>query len=180
MTPVAPAERRLLERLDAAVRAEEVSATLRSAVRRVERILERGPTEIEAWESIPLEIYGSRLPPAIHSSWVFILRAGVTTGAERHPNSHQRMVSWRGQGDFQTHDGRRWQPHWLVSDRSAALENRWISIPPNTWHQGVVMEKDWVVVSFHTAFAAELVEERPVPGDERLTRQRRYLEVRQA
>ena len=135
------------------------------------------PHAIEAWEPIPLETYGGLLPSAIRSSWVFILRAGVTTGAERHPNSHQRMMSWNGQGDFQVHDGQRWQSHFMVSDRDAPLENRWISIPPNVWHQGVVSAKDWVVVSFHTVPAADLVEERPDASDPSNIRRRRYVEV---
>jgi len=65
------------------------------------------------------------------------------------------------------------------------LEERWISIPSNTWHQGVVSDRDWVVVSFHTVPADELIEERPDPRDPdpfrpRLTRRRKYVEVRQA
>jgi hypothetical protein len=173
-------EQHLLQRLDAAVRCDETRAAIAPIVARVEQTLARDSSAIEAWEPIPLDAYGERLPPEIRSSWVFILRGGVTTGAERHPNSHQRMISWHGHGDFQVNDGQQWRSHFLVSDMGAALEDRWISIPPNTWHQGVVSESDWVVVSFHTASAPELIEERPDPRDERLTRQRKYLEVQQA
>jgi hypothetical protein len=105
---------------------------------------------------------------------------GRSTGAERNPNSHQRMMSWKGEGDFQVHNGQCWQSHFMVSDRNAPLEDRWISIPPNVWHQGVVSAKDWVVVSFHTVPAADLVEERPDALDPLNTRQRRYVEVQQA
>ena len=113
-----------------------------------------------------------------------MLRRGVTTGAERHPNSRQRMVSWSGSGDFQVHDGARWVSHLLVDDPKAPLESRWVSIPPSTWHQGVVGDRDWLVVSFQTAAAGELVEERPDPADPdpfhpRRTRRRRYAEVKQ-
>ena len=142
--------------------------------------MSRDPRTIEAWEPIPLEVYSGPLPSEIQSSWVFILRAGVTTGAERHPNSHQRMMSWRGQGYFQVHDGQRWQSHFMVSDRDAPLEDRWISIPPNVWHQGVVSAQDWVVVSFHTVPAADLIEERPDASDPSNIRGRRYVEVPQA
>jgi hypothetical protein len=49
-----------------------------------------------------------------------------------------------------------------VSDPGAPLERRWISIPKNIWHRPVIPnDGDWVVVSFHTASAAELIEERP-------------------
>ncbi|HTO88271.1 MAG TPA: hypothetical protein VMR54_12190 [Thermoanaerobaculia bacterium] len=177
-------ERIILESLDAAVTAPGAAEALRSVGERVLATLARGPGEIEAWEPVPLELYGAALPPEIRSSWVFVLRRGVATGAERHPNSRQRMVSWSGSGDFQVHEGRRWVSHPLQSDRRAPLERRWISIPEETWHQGVVGGQDWLVVSFHTVAAEELIEERPDPADPdpfhpRSTRRRRYVEVQQ-
>jgi hypothetical protein len=45
-------------------------------------------------------------------------------------------------------------------------------VPPNVWHQAVVPAEDWVVVSFHTVPAEELIEERPDATD---LSQRRYL-----
>jgi len=179
-SPLTADERGILERLDALVLGGAAAAGIGQIVQRVAETMSRDPHAIEAWEPIPLETYGGLLPSAIRSSWVFILRAGVTTGAERHPNSHQRMMSWNGQGDFQVHDGQRWQSHFMVSDRDAPLENRWISIPPNVWHQGVVSAKDWVVVSFHTVPTADLVEERPDASDPSNIRGRRYVEVPQA
>jgi hypothetical protein len=159
-------ERRILESLDAAVFRPEVASRLDAIGERVLATLARGPQEIEAWESVPLSSYGSALEPEIQSSWVFVLRRGVTTGAERHPNSRQRMVSWSGDGDFQVHDGERWRSHFLVSNRHAPLDQRWISIPPETWHQGVVGSRDWLVVSFQTVPAEDLIEARADPrGD---------------
>jgi hypothetical protein len=151
---------------------------------RVLATLARGPREIEAWEPVPLELYRETLAPEIRSSWVFVLRRGVTTGAERHPNSRQRMLSWTGSGNFQVHDGRRWVSHDLESDRRAPLERRWISIPEETWHQGVVGDQEWLVLSFHTVAAEELIEERPDSADPdpfhpRRTRRRRYVEMLQ-
>jgi hypothetical protein len=172
-------ERVILERLDAAVRDSAAAARISRIVERVDGILARDPEAIEAWEPIPLDVYGSRLPDEIRSSWVFVLRHGVATGAERHPNSRQRMVSWRGAGDFQVHDGQRWRSHLMTSGPDESLLERWISIPPNTWHQGVVGDADWAVVSFHTVPAGELIEERPGP-DEATTRRRRYLDTTQA
>jgi hypothetical protein len=177
-------EMRVLERLDAAVASPSAKEALVPIAARVEKMLQRGPEAIEAWEVVPLYVYGGGLPSDVRSSWVFILRRGVTTGAERHPNSRQRMVTWSGGGDFQVHDGERWRSHLLAGPSEQPLENRWISIPPNTWHQGVVSGEDWVVVSFHTVPAEELVEERPDPADPhpfqpQRTRRRRYVEVRQ-
>jgi hypothetical protein len=173
-------EKGLLERLDRAVREKTASASIDRIAERVERILERDADAVEAWEPVPLQVYGGALPPGIRSSWVFVLRAGATTGAERHPDSHQRMTSWRGGGDFRVHDGKRWRSNFLVSDPAAPLGSKWVSIPRNVWHQGVVPEENWVVVSFHTVPAAELIEERPDAVDPEGTRSRKYLEVRQA
>src|SRR6266581_1898484 len=103
-SPLIADERGVLEQIDAVVLGAAAAAVIGPIVERVAETMSRDPHAIEAWEPIPLEAYGGLLPSAIQSSWVFILRAGVTTGAERHPNSHQRMMSWKGEGDFQVHN----------------------------------------------------------------------------
>src|ERR1700730_9078293 len=165
-------ERSLLERLDKIVRSENVRAQILPIVERVRAELVRKPKALMAWEPIVLETFGA-LPSAIRSGWVFILRAGADTGAERHPNSHQRMMSFEATGDLktdaksaesdiQTESEIVWQSNVLVSAPKAPLERRWVSIPQNVWHRPVIPKgADWVVVSFHTVSAAELIEERP-------------------
>ena len=170
-----PAERRVLETLDRAVRDPAVADHLTRVADRVEARLEADPGADLAWEPIPLDLY-AELPPDVRSSWVFVLRAGATTGGERHPNSRQRMTSWRGGGDFQTRPGEHWESHQLVNRLDAPLEDRWLSIPPNVWHQGVVDDQHWAVVSFQTATAENLIEERPVSGEESETVRKSYLE----
>ena len=179
LAPWTPSERRILERLDEAIRSDPAREAIDSIVRRVEAMMARDRETVEAWEPIPLEIYGA-LPEEIRSSWVFILRAGLASGAERHPNSRQRVTSWKGGGDFRVHDGSRWKSHHLSNDWREPLEKRWVSIAPMAWHQGVVNEEDWVVVSFHTVDAPDLVEERPSPSDPLRTSRRKYLEAPQA
>src|SRR6185437_992953 len=98
-----------------------------SIVERVLRKLMQDRAAVMAWEPFPLSPYGGSLPACIRSGWVFILRAGATTGAERHPNSRQRMMSFRGTGDMQTGGEERWRSNALTSDRGAELEERWIS-----------------------------------------------------
>jgi hypothetical protein len=192
-------EREIVVRLDQILRSEKVRTLIRPVAERVRAKLSRKPGALMAWEPIPLTIYDGTLPGAIKSSWVFVLRAGANTGAERHPNSHQRMMSFQGSGDMQVQPessrtgGRRtaaymrgsggprelgdeWQSNILTSDSDAPLEKRWISIPHNVWHQPVIpKETDWVVVSFHTVPAEELIEERPESSGEELTKQMRYL-----
>jgi len=169
-------ELKILRTLDAIARQESISVVIDSVVLRVERKLTQDHEAFLAWETVPLATYGEMLPDMICSSWVFILRAQVNTGAERHPNSRQRMMSYRGSGDLQVWDRERWRSNHLVSNSDAEIERRWISITPNAWHRAIVPEENWVVVSFHTVPEDELVEERPDATDTELTYQRRYLE----
>jgi hypothetical protein len=172
---MSPQERLILESLDALLQSDAVRAGINLIVERVQRKLAQDHTAVMAWEPIPLSIYGESLPAFIRSSWVFILRAGATTGAERHPNSHQRMMSWHGTGDLQTGGEGCWRSNLLISNREAALEQRWVTIPANEWHQAVVPNEDWVVVSFHTVPAEELIEERPDAADASRMEQKRYV-----
>ena len=166
-------ERSLLQSLDQIVRSEIVRARMEPIVERVRADLARkSAAALMAWESLPLETFGA-LPSPIQSGWIFVLRAGTDTGAERHPNSHQRMMTFAGTGDMkidakgtpndvEVESEIAWHSHVLVSDASAPLERRWISIPKNIWHRPVIPKGvDWAVVSFHTVPAEELIEERP-------------------
>ena len=119
-------ERSLLEALDNALRSDRVREHIRSIVVRVREQLAHRKDALMTWEPFPLEILQKELPPDIRSAWIFVLRAGADTGAERHPNSHQRMMSFEGSGDMQTGEPGKWQSNVLVSDPAAPLEQRWI------------------------------------------------------
>ena len=168
-------ERAILQSLEAAISDQAVIEKLEPLVARVEEKLAQDPAAVMAYEPVPLDWYGKELPELIRSSWVFILRSQTNTGAERHPNSRQRMASFRGTGDMQVWDEQQWRSNLLENTAGTSLENRWVSIPVNVWHQVVVPENNWVVVSFHTVPAEELIEERPDQDDLAVTRQRRYL-----
>ena len=168
-------ERVILETLDSAVHAPAAAARIERIVSRVEEALACAPDRRMAWEPVPLDLYGGDLPGGVRSSWVFVLRAGATTGAERHPNSHQRMMAWRGGGDFQTRPGNEWISHRMQAGDAAGFRERCISIPPGVWHQGVVGDRDWAVVSFQTAHVEDLIEERPVGELEGEVRRRNYV-----
>jgi len=172
-----PTERLQLETLDSILRSSDVREKIEPIIARVRVELARKREALMTWEPLPLEIFGGALPPNIQSGWVFVLRAGADTGAERHPNSHQRMMSIYGTGDLQTESNGKWRSNPLISDPDAPLEARWISISPNAWHRPVIgNNEDWVVVSFHTVPAQELVEERPAPETASGTTQMRYLD----
>ena len=188
-------EQATLEILDRIVKTDDVRASVKPVIDRVREDLRKRPDAVMSWEPIPLSVYRSSLPRQIQSSWVFILRAGTNTGAERHPNSHQRMMSFEGDGDLQTAQSSAepeakevtseteigWQSHLLRSSQTAPLLERWVSIPPNVWHRPVVgSPNDWVVVSFHTVPAEELIEERLATEEAGETKQMRYLDTKPA
>ncbi len=83
-----PATLRLLDDL---LRDPSVRALIDPMVACVAALLNESPEAPLAWESVPLEIYRDKLPASIRSSWVFVLRGTSASGAERHPNSHQRV-----------------------------------------------------------------------------------------
>jgi hypothetical protein len=174
---MSPEERSPLESLDAVLRSEDVRREILGVVERVRAELACKKEALMTWEPIPLAVFSRKLPAEIRSVWVFVLRAGADTGAERHPNSRQRMMSFQGSGDMQTGEPGQWQSNVLVSDPQAPLERRWISIPPNVWHRPVVgANADWTVVSFHTVLAEELIEERLDSRSKDGTKQMKYLE----
>jgi hypothetical protein len=172
-----PEERARLESIDMILRSEAVRRQVRPIIVRVRAELARKTEALMTWEPIPLSVFGRALPSEIRSAWVFVLRAGADTGAERHPNSHQRMMTFEGSGDMQTEERGQWQSNVLISDHGAPLERRWISIPQNVWHRPVVgAHVDWTVVSFHTVPAEELIEEKPDDSGQDGTKQMKYLE----
>src|SRR5262245_6275454 len=98
-SPMTKEERSVLETLDEIVRSDNVRTQLLPIIERIRAELARKPDALMAWEPVPLDTVGQRLSPSIKSGWVFVLRAGADTGFERHPNSHQRMVTLGGTGD---------------------------------------------------------------------------------
>jgi hypothetical protein len=151
------------------------AASVEEALRRVVQRLDASSHVME-WEVVPLTIFAGRLPESIRSCWIFVIRPNAATGAERHPNSHQRSLSLIGTGRFELHAGGVWQPHPLVSADDEGLAKRWVSIPPSTWHRLAVGPHPWGVLSFHTVAPEELIEETPVEADnlDGQKRQERY------
>jgi len=166
----------LVRTLDEIVRTEAQRAGVMEILDRVGRQL-RDTGALMAWDTLPCDIFGAGLPASIRSCWIFVIRPGAATSAERHPNSHQRSLSLAGSGTFEVRDGADWRAHALSSAAEhAPLEQRWVSIPPSTWHRLVVGGNPWGMLSFHTVPAAELIEEKPVDAEalDGETHQERY------
>jgi hypothetical protein len=130
-------EQAIVESSDRAIRAERASSFLSTLTAEVDALLKRDPASRLAWRTVPLEIY-DHLPGGIASSWVFLLRAGSSSGAARHPNSIQRVMSYQGWADMQTWNGHHWVSNVLRSETEQPLENCWLTIPTNVWHRPVM------------------------------------------
>ena len=165
--------------LNAVVRSDSAAATIGTTLQRVLQ-QHAASANLMAWEVIPLSAFAGGLPESIRSCWIFVIRAGADTGPERHPNSHQRSFSLIGGGTFELRTGTNWYSHPLKSADLASIEQRWVSIPPSTWHRLFVGSEAWGMLSFHTVAPEELIEERPVDMDDLdgATRQERYTDRR--
>jgi hypothetical protein len=119
------------------------------------------------FRAIPLALYGD-LPPGIRSAWLFALRKGFDHPPEYHPNSIQRMFALNLPGRFQVWDGAKWITHELEPGGG-------LSIPVDTWHRAPALDDDWVVASFHTAEADELIEIVGDPASGEVDSSRAYL-----
>jgi len=162
--------------LNEVVRSDSTAAVMGTTLQRVLRQLDAS-AKLMAWETIPLSAFADGLPENIRSCWIFVIRAGAATGAERHPNSHQRSFSLIGGGTFELRAGISWHSHPLTSSDRASVEQRWVSIPPSTWHRLFVGSEAWGMLSFHTVAPEALIEERPVDTNdlEGRTRQEPYI-----
>jgi hypothetical protein len=147
--------------LNEVVRSDSATAIIGTTLQRVFRQLDAS-AKLMAWETVSLSTFADGLPENIRSCWIFVIRAAAATGAERHPNSHQRSFSLIGGGTFELRAGTNWRSHPLKSTDRASIEQRWVSIPPSTWHRLFVGPEAWGMLSFHTVVPEALIEERPV------------------
>ncbi len=168
-------ELKILNALDTILQKSKIEGCIDGFAHDIQFELENNKERVLVWRSVPFSLFQGALPEHIRSSWVFGIQEGMKTGAERHPRSRQRMVSYQGSGDLQVWDGKRWISRKLVSDSNESTGKRWISIAPNTWHQAVSSRGIWIVVSFHTVAADELIEERPNSDDPMVMQRRTYL-----
>jgi hypothetical protein len=167
-------ENELLKLLDGKIYHPSAVRMIDEIAARVEGRLQTNSRSLMEWESVPLDVFGG-VPEMIRSSWIFILRGRADIGAERHPNSHQRSMSYRGEGTFYMMENDEWVPHSISDTRDHPIDDRWVSIPVHGWHRVVAGPKNWVIVSFHTVQAEELIEEKMVGNDPSQTHRQPYL-----
>jgi quercetin dioxygenase-like cupin family protein len=148
-------EAEILRMLDLTLQDANIRSIVEAAIERIEQALYRKPTDLFGWEVIGLDSFSRALPDDVGSAWVFVIRAGIPSEKHRHPNSRQRTIAYRGTGDLQVLQNGIWFSNVLKEE---ATDGRCLSIPAGAWHRPVV-ERDWVVVSFHTIRQEDLTEE---------------------
>jgi hypothetical protein len=108
---------------------------------------------------LPLELFGASLPSELKSCRLSVMRGGTAYHIERHPNATQYVLSIDGEGSIRVKSADEWVVSTLSSDPSAALLERWHTVPADTWHHPIPADRDWTVLAFHTAPAGELKDE---------------------
>jgi len=152
-------EQEYLRKIEALLDNEKARFVIDKAVIETKAMLDADPERLTAAVQVSLSVFGDSLPSEIKSCRVFALRAGLESGIECHPNSHQRVLSLEGTGEIRVFDDPEPYTVSLRSDRGGPLKLRWGSLQENIWHQPVAGMEDWVVLTFHTASEDELIDE---------------------
>lgn len=103
----------------------------------------------------PIDLSGAQLPPGIASAWVFVIAGRARPEPHRHPNSVQHLRSLEGAGRVALwrHDAPE-RGEWVLDERQP-----WLVIARDVVHAPRSLSSaDWVVASFHTVPAEELLE----------------------
>lgn len=141
-------ERPLLAALDALLDGA-LRGALARAVDAARRHLERS-REPFGWAAIET---GIPLPLPIRSAWVFVIDSRARPEGHRHPNSAQHLRSLEGRGRVALTRGEEHSEHVLDERRP------WLVIAEDVVHEvRSADEREWVVASFHTVSADELLE----------------------
>ncbi len=152
-------EQAFLRKLEGVLENQPARIAIDAAISEAKRQLDADRQRRAGSVQVPLSDCGQSLPSSIKSCRVFVLRAGSEFQTERHPNSHQRVLSLEGTGKIRVFDKLRPRDVSLGSDMHGPLELRWASLSENIWHQPVSGNEDWVVLTFHTASEMELIDE---------------------
>jgi hypothetical protein len=152
-------EQALLRQLESVLEGQPARPAIDAAIAESKRQLDADRQRPAGSVQVPLSVYGPNFPSVIKSCRVFVLRAGSEFKIERHPNSHQRVLSLAGSGKIRVFEKSTPRDVSLRSDMTGSLEVRWASLSENIWHQPVSGNKDWVVLTFHTASEKELIDE---------------------
>ena len=113
---------------------------------------------ISITKTIPINKFNGLVPSQFKLCRIFALKANTKSKIERHTNSYQRTFTLCGEGDTKILENNIWKSNIRKSSGSSA-EDRWLSVPENTWHQPIALSTDWITITFHTASESEIIDE---------------------
>ena len=173
--------RRLHERVFAA---PEVRAVLDAGFARLAAELRSRPDPPHTTCSVPIGMFMGHAPAAradrgssdgrdrIRLCRLFLLRRGARMAVpERHRNSVQRLVSYRGKGCIHQRvpggGPEELRPRAICSPGAGTavhgptdLGQHWDIVPAGAWHfPEAAQDEDWATVTFHSAAEGEIVDE---------------------
>ena len=150
-------EKNILENLDNLLKKKNIISLIAPIINEVKKELEQKQV-VSITKNIPVESFGSELPASINLCRLFILKANTKSKIERHTNSYQRTYTLYGEGDTKIFENNVWKSNVRKSSGSS-IEDRWLSVPDNTWHQPISFSDGWITITFHTASESEIIDE---------------------
>lgn len=123
--------------------------------RAVEQARDQLARSAEAFGWAVVEPGAALLPAPTRSAWVFVLRADTRAEPHRHPSSVQHLRSLAGSGQVVlSREGARDHVEYALSE-----DHPWLVILEDVTHEvRATGAAEWVVASFHTVSANELLE----------------------
>ena len=150
-------EKSILEKLDGLLKKEGIVSLITPIINEIKKELEQKKV-VSITKNIPVKSFGNELPTSINLCRLFILKANTKSTVERHTNSYQRTYTLHGKGNTKIFENNVWESTVRKSSGSS-IEDRWLSVPENTWHQPISFSDDWITITFHTASESEIIDE---------------------
>lgn len=146
----------------------DVRAVLEAGFARLEAKLETRPEPPHSTCAVPIELFvDDARHDEVRLCRLFLLRRGARMAVpERHRNSVQRLVSYRGRGSIHQGipgggpEGLRTRAVFSPDADTADLDRHWDIVLEGVWHFPEAAEdEDWATVTFHSATEDEIVDE---------------------
>ena len=150
-------EIKIISFLDDLLRNTSISKLIDLEIVKARKALENSNSS-SITETLPLSVFENKLSKDINLCRLFILKANLKSKIERHRNSHQRTFTCFGEGDTRILENNIWKSN-ISKSLGASIDNRWLSVPENTWHQPIALLNDWITITFHTASESEIIDE---------------------
>ena len=132
-----PDELKIISSLNKTLEDESIRKTIDLALSRAKERFTQN-TVPSMTETIPLSVFGDKLPNEINLCRLFILKANTKSKIERHTHSYQRTFTLHGEGDTKILVQNIWKSNIRKSSESL-INDKWLSVPENTWHEPIAL-----------------------------------------